>query len=116
MDAPMAEEFWKKVKVGAEGNRLRVQIALTKEELAANIRMMQQQQASGERPYFAKRPEANSTSPLSAAPRVSLPAVPHPLNSQPAFVATQPVAPPKPRVIKIYGLDDGVREVKLDHE
>lgn len=116
MDAQMAQEFWKKVKVGAEGNRIRVQIALTKEELAANIRMMQEQQASGVGPHFAKRPapETDSASPASATVVISQPAVSQKSVSQPALVAKQPVAPPKPRVIKIYGLDDGVREVNLD--
>jgi hypothetical protein len=106
MDDQMAAEFWKKVKVGADGGRLRVQIALNKEELAANIKMMQEQQASGGPAKFASRTTTESPSTRSASPP---PAV-----SQPAFVAPPPVAPPKPRIIKIYGLDEGVREVNLD--
>jgi hypothetical protein len=103
MDPQMAEQFWKKVKVGADGPRMRVQIALTKEELAANIRTMQEHKPGDAASRFAVR------SPSVEPGTASAPMFP----AQP--VATiQPVAPPKPRVIKIYGLDDGVREVNLD--
>ena len=103
MDPQMAEQFWKKVKVGADGPRMRVQIALTKEELAANIRTMQERKSDDPASRFAVR------SPSVEPGTASAPTFP----VQPV-AAAQPVAPPKPRVIKIYGLDDGVREVSLD--
>jgi hypothetical protein len=102
MDPQLAERFWKNVKVGADGNRMRVQIAMTKEELAANMRMIQERRSGDAESRFAVRKPQDSTVPSSSV--------------QPLAASAQPAAPPKPRVIKIYGLDDGVREVSLDRQ
>lgn len=115
MDAQKAEEFWSKVKVDADGPRMRVQIALTKEELAANIKMMQEQQQLAKQKNGDAASRFATRKPTEGAPSAALatttPAMPTP---SPAVAAVQPAAPPKPRIIKIYGLDDGVREVSLD--
>ena len=104
MDPAMAEEFWKKVKVGADGNRMRVQIELTKEELAANIRMMQEQKGGNAASRFAVRKTPNEPNAATGAT----------VSTRPSVASLQPAAPPRPRIIKIYGLDEGVREVNLD--
>lgn len=91
LDGQKAQDFWRKVKMGAVGKSMQVQISMTKEELQENIRLAQEQRAS--------RPAVQLASGPSAMPR------------------STPAAPPKPtgpRVVKIYGLDDGVHEVHLD--
>ncbi|HEV2200430.1 MAG TPA: hypothetical protein VGR73_11475 [Bryobacteraceae bacterium] len=106
MDAAKAADFWRKVKVGADGKRMHVQVALTKEELQENIRLMQQQRAA------AQTSVASSAAP--AAVRITTPGGTTPITvSQPPAIS-QPAGPPKPRSIKIYGLDDGIHEIKLD--
>jgi hypothetical protein len=111
MDAGKAADFWRKVKVGADGKRMQVQVALTKEELQENIRLMQQQRAASQTSL------ASSSSPGAMTPgsiRVTTPASTTPVAvSQPPVAVSQP-GPPKPRTIKIFGLDDGVHEIKLD--
>jgi hypothetical protein len=110
MDEGKAADFWRKVKVGADGKRMQVQVALTKEELQENIRLMQQQRAASQTSL------ASSSSP-AATPgsiRLTTPASTMPVAiSQPPVAVSQP-GPPKPRTIKIFGLDDGVHEIKLD--
>ena len=109
MDAAKAADFWRKVKVGADGRRMQVQIALTKEELQENIRLMQQQRAASQTSVAS-----TSSSAAPAAVRITTPGGTTPITvSQPQAVS-QPAGPPKPRSIKIYGLDDGVREIQLD--
>jgi hypothetical protein len=136
MDAQKIPDFWKNVKVGAEGNRMKVEIAMTKEELQESIRLMQEQQAAqpsyhfatrptvapatasdiGTKPSMASTPAITATQPPVASSRSTLassqPAV---VSAQPVITSTQTTAPPKQRVVKIYGLDDGVHEVHLDH-
>ncbi len=92
-----AADFWRKVKVGTDGKRMELQIALTKEELQENIHMMQEQRAShtsGKTAIAGLTPGAAA----GASPRAAAP----------------PPKPAGPRVIKIYGLDEGTREIKLD--
>jgi hypothetical protein len=133
MQAEKAGEFWKKVKVSAEGKRMQVQVALTKEDVQENIRLMQEQRAGRAEAAFATRKRVEpspTTAPLSSNPAspASLGASTVPAAAaQPAAsaalaqaptpsVSVQPQAPPKPRVAKIYGLEEGVREVRLDPE
>jgi hypothetical protein len=107
LDAAKTAALWKNVKVGAEGNRMLVQVAMTKEELKENMRLMQEQRASQAASQLTSHANGTPDSPIASAQP--------PMNSpQPPTVSTQPAAPPKPRVVKIYGLDDQVREVPLD--
>jgi hypothetical protein len=96
MDDQEAAEALKRIKVNTNGNTMQVQIAMSKEELLDNIRKMQEQRANGGVRPAGHRPALGVTTTASAA----VPAV--------------PPAPPKPRVIKIYGLDDGEKEIQLD--
>ena len=99
LDGQKAQEFWRKVKMGAVGKSLQVQIAMTKEELQENIRLAQQERTE-------KAPQSSGISTVAAWDGPA--AAPKPVAN------VQPAGPPKPRSIKIYGLDDGVREIKLD--
>lgn len=115
MDAQKAEQFWSKVKVDADGTRMRVQMALTKEELASNIRMMQEQQKLAQQKNGDAASRFATRKPSEGAPAgAPSPAASTPMPTPAAVATVQPAAPPKPRIIKIYGLDDGVREVSLD--
>ncbi len=96
MDDQQAAEALKRITISANGNTMQVQIAMSKEELLDNIRRMQEQRANGGVRPAGHRPALGVTTTASAA----VPAV--------------PPAPPKPRVIKIYGLDDGEKEIPLD--
>lgn len=96
MDSKKAVDFWHKVKVDAAGNRMEMQIALTKEELRENILMMQQQKIGG-------------VQTASGAAGHGMAA----MNGQAVAAAPAP-KPAGPRIVRIYGLDDGVREIKLD--
>ena len=107
LDAQKTADFWRKVQVSADGKRIQVQVALTKEELQENSRMMQEQRAS----LASARPSGGSISASAAMPAAAQQSAPT------RAVAVQQLAPPKPpqpRTIKIYGLDDGVREIHLD--
>jgi hypothetical protein len=92
LDGQKAQDFWRKVKMGSDGKRVQMQISMTKEELQENIRLAQDQR--GPRPGFQ----------VAGGPS----AMPPPLQ------AAAPPKPAGPRVVKIYGLDDGVHEVHLD--
>ncbi len=98
LDGQKAQEFWKNVKMGAAGKRVMLQISMTKEELQENIRLAREQRTS---PAGARPPVATAMTGATpaAAPKLAL-----------------PPPPPKPRSVKIYGLDDGVREIKLDQQ
>jgi hypothetical protein len=105
-----------------------MQTALTKEELQESIRLMQEQQAAQPSYHFATRPTVAPTTasdigtkpPMAPTPAITS-AQPPVASARPVVVSAQPVistqtaAPPKQRVVKIYGLDDGVHEVHLDH-
>lgn len=120
MDDARAAEFWRKVKVGADGRRMQVQVALTKEELQENIRLMQQQKAAAQTSVASSSSRSSSAAP--AAVRITTPGgttpitVPQPpaASQPPGAISQPPSAASKPRSIKIYGLDDGVHEIKLD--
>jgi len=109
LDGQKAQDFWSKVKMGADGKRIQVQIAMTKEELRENIRLAQEQRApqtSGKPSVAAWVMPGNNSAALTVGG-------PKPVTKvQP----TAPAKPPAPRVVKIYGLDDGVREIQLDHK
>jgi len=87
--SPETAEAARKLHVGTEGNRMRVSLALTKEEFEQNIRTIQ-----------AKRMAAGTASTHSSAP-------PQP--------GTPQSPPPPPGKIRIYGLDEGVREIQMTH-
>ncbi len=91
LDGQKAQDFWRKVKMGAVGKSMQVQISMTKEELQENIRLAQEQRASQPALQVAGGPSA-----------------------RPAIMPAPPPKPSGPRVVKIYGLDDGVRELRLD--
>jgi len=81
---PETAEVMRKLQVGTEGNRLRMSLSLTKEELEQNLRTMQ------------------ATRMAAAVP--------------PQSTGQTQAAPPKPKTpgkIRIYGLDEGVREIPL---
>ncbi len=109
LDGQKAQDFWSKVKMGADGKRIQVQIAMTKEELRENIRLAQEQRApqtSGKPSVAAWVMPGNGSAALTVGG-------PKPVTkAQPPA----PAKPPAPRVVKIYGLDDGVREIQLDHK
>ena len=105
MDDREAAEALKKIAVTANGKSMQIQIAMSKEELLEEMRKMQEQRANnGVR--LARRPRMlGGPAPITSA-AASSPAA--------AVVSAEPPAPPKPRVIKIYGLDDGPKEIRLD--
>ena len=103
MDDQEAAEALKRIKVNTNGNTMQVQIAMSKEELLDNIRKMQEQRAHEGVRLAGHRPTLGVTTTASAT-----------ATSATAAVPTVPQAPPKPRVIKIYGLDDGDKEIQLD--
>ena len=87
--SPETAEAARKLHVGTEGNRMRVSLALTKEEFEQNIRTIQ-----------AKRMAAGTASAGSSAPPQA---------------RTPQAPPPPPGKIRIYGLDEGVREIQMTH-
>ena len=109
MDAAQAAEFWRRIKIGADGKRMQVQLSMTKEELRENIRLAQQQRAAS--PGAIASASSSAAGPGSI--RMTTPSSTTPVAvSQPPAVSA-PSGPPKPRTVKIYGLDDGVREIPL---
>jgi hypothetical protein len=101
MDDQEAAEVLKRIKVNTNGNTMQVQIAMSKEELLDNIRKMQEQRARGGVRLASHHPMLGVTT-TTTATRASV------------AVPAAPPAPPKPRIIKIYGLDDGTKEIQLD--
>ena len=98
MDDQTAAETLKRVKVSANGRSMQIQIAMTKDELLENMRRMQEQRSNGGT-RLARGPAAMGSSAMTTASTLA---------------PAEPPAPPKPRVIKIYGLDDGTKEIQLD--
>jgi hypothetical protein len=110
MDAERSAEFWRRVKVNADGRRMQVQIALTKEELQENIRLAQQQRTASPTPVSSSSSRPSATTGVAPGSiRNTTPGGTIPITvSQPP-----PAAPPKPGTIKIYGLEGGVREIQV---
>ena len=102
LDDQKAAEFWRKVKVSSEGKRMQLRVALTKEELAENIRIMQEQRSALPSAKSAASMRVNSGDVAVSGPGL--------------VTTTHPAAPPQPRSVKIYGLDDGVRVINLDKQ
>ena len=103
MDDQQAAEALKRITVNTNGNTMQIQIAMSKEELQDNMRRMQEQRGKGGVRLAGRQPALGVTTTASAT-----------ANSTTAAVPTAPPALPKPRVIKIYGLDDGDKEIQLD--
>jgi hypothetical protein len=102
VQSPEAAEAVHKLKLAAEGTQLRASLSLTREEFERSLQTMQ------------ARPERRSMrarSSGSAAPRSARPTA-QPTTQPPAQFTTQP-PPPPPGKIRIYGLDEGVREIPL---
>ncbi len=95
--SPETAEAARKLRIGTEGNRMRVSLALTKDEFEHNLRTFQ-----------ATRLAAATASARPAASSQSQPATP----AQPRTAQSPPAAPGK---IRIYGLDEGVREIQMTH-
>ncbi|MEQ1886073.1 MAG: hypothetical protein ABL967_13500 [Bryobacteraceae bacterium] len=101
---PSLAEIAKKLQVGAQGKRMTVHLALTQAELEQS---MQAVQAARMKTGARQTASAGATSvgtPVAAAetPRVN------------AAPAPPPGPPPGPRKVRIYGLDEGVREITID--
>jgi hypothetical protein len=85
-DDPAVAELVKKLQVGSQGNRMTVHLALTQEEMEHSMKVAQ-----------AARANAGVRQTATAAPKPQAPPV-----------------PAGPRKVRIYGLDEGVREITLD--
>jgi hypothetical protein len=91
---PALAELTKKFQVGAQGNRFTMRIALTKDEMERSVKAVQTARANA----------GAQTASVAATPR------PAAATAAPA----QPAPPPGPRKVRIYGLDEGVREITID--
>jgi hypothetical protein len=87
---PQAAEMAKRLHIDAEGTHVRASFMLTAEEFAQQVKAMQAAMAA--RAQAAAQPAAAGRQPTPATPR--------------------PVTPGK---IRIYGLDEGVKEIPLTH-
>jgi len=87
--SPETAETARKLHIATEGNRLRVNLALTKEELEQNVRAFQS----------THQATANASARTTVPPQIK--------------TATSP--PASPGKIRIYGLDEGVREIQMTH-
>jgi len=102
-DDPAVAELVKKLQVGSQGNRMTVHIALTKEEVEQSMKLAQAARANA---GMTRTTTATSTGAAAAGSYgVSSPA---PVRPQAAPV------PAGPRKVRIYGLDEGVREITID--
>jgi len=90
-----AKEIMDKLQFTANGRRLSMHIALSKEEVEQQIQLAR-----------AAR--------MSAAPARDVSASPAAASTAPAPAAPKPAEPQGPRKIRIIGLDEGVREIPLD--
>ncbi|MEQ1948483.1 MAG: hypothetical protein ABL995_14925 [Bryobacteraceae bacterium] len=98
---PSLTELAKKLQVGTQGKRMTVHLALTQAELEQSMKAVQTARAkTGVRQTASAGATAGGTSVASseAAPRVN----------------TAPAPPPGPRKVRIYGLDEGVREITIE--
>ncbi len=92
---PQAAELARKLQITNTGNRLEMHVALTKEEVQEQIRLAQEARARA----------------LANPPVVG----PNGIGLRSSARPAEPVKPAGPRKVKIYGLDDGVKEIPLDH-
>jgi hypothetical protein len=87
---PAIAEILNKLQIGAEGNRMTMHVALTQEEMERSMNALQAARMNtGARAYSAHTPE-------------------------PGAAPSRPATPPGPRKVRIYGLDEGVREITID--
>lgn len=91
MQNPDLAEAASKLQMGSQGNRLQASIALSKDEFGQYIRKFQDARASAR----------------AASPR------PVPQSGPPPAQRTTNPPPPPPGKVRIYGLDEGVREIPL---
>jgi hypothetical protein len=97
MDDPRAAELVRKLQVGSQGNRMTIHLALSQEEMEQSIQLAQAARANAR---AASTEHASSTMSPTASP------------SEP--VQAPASTPAGPRKVRIYGLDEGVREITLD--
>lgn len=101
-----AVEMLKKIQVGTQGNRLSLNVSLSKDELEQQIQLAQAARFKPQARRSANsavRPSTGSLTPQS-----------EPISSQPSSEKAKPAEPQAPRKVRIFGLDDGVREIALD--
>jgi cell division septation protein DedD len=80
LDNQQAAEFLRALRIDSEGDRMRVKLALTKEEMERQIKTIQTARAAATAPKPQPKPKVEDNA---------------------------------PKTIKIFGLDDGVREIPL---
>jgi hypothetical protein len=89
---PAMIDLEKKMKVAADGATTRISLRLSPEELEKNARLFAQSRPQPQAAPIAEEQPAAATLPAAA---------------------TAKATPPTPKVIKIDGLDDGPREIKI---
>jgi hypothetical protein len=104
---PGLPEIARGLEVTVEGRVVKLGLDLDQAQLAANLRTAEHQEAPGhqEAPQVPARQEV-------PAPPESQPANPAPLIAPPP-APEEPPKPAVPQVIRIYGLDEGVREIVI---
>jgi hypothetical protein len=105
---PQAAEMVKRLQVSTEGPRLSIRMTMSEAELEEQVRTAMAQRANA----------ATAAGAPSADPAVGVATIPP---GQPSSVRSvnappdpRPAKPEGKRVIRIYGLDDGVREIPLN--